>query len=508
MIFQQRVSRRFFLAGASGAVVSLPFLESLAPKRAGAADGAHPFLINLVQVYGVQQRYRFGGLHSGEREGFWPDLDTSGGRVNLSAGALPDIASNDRAVHELRGLEPHLAILRGVRFHELYEGHHETRRTQLFTGSAHNFERPDRSTEAHQNAWGRHESFDFKVARELDASRPILCGKNEQFAQMSFDQTVSRVSTESNPMTVYDQLFRSVSLTANEQRRRQLATDTVAAELNSIRIDTRLSSEDRSRLDRHFDALRDVERTLTCAIPEMSSPGLSNLRASLELVGTLQDDGSIRGEGPRYNDRNYNEETTQAFIEVLALGASCNAFRSAGIVTSGHYFAHTDVFSDPAERSRGFVTSYHPISHRTLSPDASNGFMSNVGEAEHHRIDQWHLRRFRFLVERLRDLGSLDDGVCLFTNEIATGAHEAADIPFILAGNCKGRLQNGFYADLHGPGTPDQNRCVPNNRLLNTIGAAMGLRSEDGAPLHDFGGIRPDGSRDEGGHIAELANFG
>jgi hypothetical protein len=508
MIFQQRVSRRFFLGGLGGAVVALPFLESLAPKRAGASDGAHPFLINFVQIFGVQQRYRFGGPHGGETERFWPDLDASAGRVNLSDGALPDIATNDRAVHELRGLEQHLAILRGVRFHELNEQHHETRRTQLLTGSAHNFERPisDRSSEHHQNAWGRHESLDFKVARELDASRPILCGKNTEFAQMSFDQTVSRVSTETNPMTVYDLLFRSVSLSANEQRRRQLATDTVAAELNSIRMDTRLSSEDRQRLDRHFDALRDVERSLTCMVPEMGSPSLSSLRASLAVVPTLQDDGMFHGESPIYQDRNYNQETTQAFMEVLALGASCNAFRSAGITTSGHYFAHTDIFSDEGERGQGFVTAYHPISHRTLSRDGS-GEWAGAGDMEHHRIDRWHLRRFRFLVERLRDLGALNEGVCVYANEIATGAHEAADVPFILAGNCKGRLQNGFYADLHGPGAPDQSRCIPNNRLLNTIGAAMGLRSADGAVLHDFGGIRPDGGVDEGGHIADLVNF-
>ena len=502
-----RIGRRLFLAGAGGSLVAVPMLESLAPRRARASDGALPFLIVFQQLFGVQQQARFGGPHSSEPEGFWPDLDVSSGMAALSDGSLPDVGVSDRALHELRGLEPHLAILRGVRMQEITANHHETRRAQLLTGSAHNYERPDPLSDHHMNAWGRNESLDFKLARELDGSRPILCGKNNGTFQISYDQTLASPSETRNPLTVYDTLFRTSTATAHEQLRRSLATDAVAAELSSLRADTRLSSEDRLKLERHFDALREVEVRLTCMVPELGTPGLANLARSLEDVPTRLDDGSIFGAGPRWQDRLYPEESTLAFMELLALGASCNAFRAATFAAEGYLFSNTDIFPEGGERERGFSAGYHGISHRTLSPEVGVGEWSGAGVNEHHRVDRWYARKFRFLVERLRELGALDQGVCVFTNEIATGAHDAVDVPFVLAGNCGGRLRTGFFADLHGPGAPDVNRLVPNNRLLNTIGAAMGLRSADGQPLHDFGGIREDGSVDEGGFVEPLVAF-
>ena len=51
-------------------------------------------------------------------------------------------------------------------------------------------------------------------------------------------------------------------------------------------------------------------------------------------------------------------------------------------------------------------------------------------------------------------------------------------MPYLLAGNAGGALKTGQYLDLGG---------VANNKILNTIGAAVGCTNEAGGPLDDFG---------------------
>ncbi|HTN82871.1 MAG TPA: hypothetical protein VL242_04280, partial [Sorangium sp.] len=62
-------------------------------------------------------------------------------------------------------------------------------------------------------------------------------------------------------------------------------------------------------------------------------------------------------------------------------------------------------------------------------------------------------------------------------------------VPYILAGGAAGYLKTGQFID----------RKVTNNKLLNTIGAAVGCTNGQGGPLDDFG----DESL-EGGLIDEL----
>ena len=51
-------------------------------------------------------------------------------------------------------------------------------------------------------------------------------------------------------------------------------------------------------------------------------------------------------------------------------------------------------------------------------------------------------------------------------------------MPWAIAGSAGGYLKQGQYIDAGG---------VTHNRMLNTIGAAVGLKNGSGGPLDDFG---------------------
>ena len=72
----------------------------------------------------------------------------------------------------------------------------------------------------------------------------------------------------------------------------------------------------------------------------------------------------------------------------------------------------------------------------------------------------------------------LDCGVAVFTNDLSNKWHSYENVPFILAGSCLGALQTGRYVDAGD---------VAHNKILSTIGAAVGCKNGNGDPLDDFG---------------------
>jgi len=72
----------------------------------------------------------------------------------------------------------------------------------------------------------------------------------------------------------------------------------------------------------------------------------------------------------------------------------------------------------------------------------------------------------------------LDAAYALWTSHVAIGpSHSFNNLPIVIAGGAGGFLRTGQYVDAGGVG---------NNRLLNTLITANGVR-RDGGPVVDFG---------------------
>ncbi len=121
-----------------------------------------------------------------------------------------------------------------------------------------------------------------------------------------------------------------------------------------------------------------------------------------------------------------------------------------------------------------FGATFHEISHRTGVENA---------DVLHHKMDRKLLGFYRSLLDRLAAYAMpggtlLDYGIAVYLNDVANKFHEYENVPYVLAGRAGGALKAGQYLDLGG---------VTNNKLLNTIGAAVGLMNGQGLPLDDFG---------------------
>jgi len=101
------ISRRRFLAGLGGAIVSLPLLESISFRRkeaSAAVVGAKVFSVFVRQGNGCQQGW------GDKPERFWPaDLGT------LTSDIL-GVTNEDRALSELADYADQLLLVRGTRF--------------------------------------------------------------------------------------------------------------------------------------------------------------------------------------------------------------------------------------------------------------------------------------------------------------------------------------------------------------------------------------------------------
>jgi len=126
--------------------------------------------------------------------------------------------------------------------------------------------------------------------------------------------------------------------------------------------------------------------------------------------------------------------------------------------------------------------SFHMISHRVLSDGGDAPAIPNAVEI-HARIVRLLMGQFGYLADKLlasatADGSLLDRGFALWTNQIANGAHDGRNLPYVIVGNANGRLKTGQFLDAGG---------VPHNQLLNSLLGAAEVRKTGGAPVDDFG---------------------
>ena len=221
-----------------------------------------------------------------------------------------------------------------------------------------------------------------------------------------------------------------------------------------------LGSADRARLETHFEAIRDTELTMACEL------GGSDVSAMTEIEDEVSSNGN-------------RVAVAKMMMNIAALTFSCDLNRSALVQMAGKSSDSTRYTVDGVLQN-----TFHRISHRIDSDGAEGDPIPNA-DYLHHRIDRIMADIFRHLLDRLSMYTGpsggrlLDDCVVGWTNECSNGPpHGRTNMPWVLAGSAGGFLRTGQYLDMGG---------VTNNKLLNTILSAHGLRSSDGGYFDSFG---------------------
>ena len=432
------INRRAFLRGAGTVAIGLPFLEGLQERSAWAAGAQPVFTLMMVGSCGVVGK------------NFFPSA--TGALTTAGLSGLGDAA----AVSALSAHAANLTFVKGVSWPQpnVTSCGHAEGLVQSLTGA-----KPGANG---QTAYSSGPSSDIVIGQAVNASgtdpialysavKPAYIADRISFRAAGAGQVRSG---DQNPYALYSRLMgltttTSTGTTTTDPAAAQLAAtrksinDLVKGELNSLMNNSALSSDDRGRLQQHFQSIRDTEVTMTnmglmCSLTGIDTTTLNGYKSSFSFKG----DGMI-------------ENIALLHMQLVALAFACNYNRVAtlqwGDGTDGTKY---DV---PSNSSLGW--SFHQISHRIMSD--SNVGNNPTAETAHHEIDIVRMKTLAKGLDAFNSRGLASNSIVMWTTHIADGpSHSGKNVPHILWGSGGGFLKTGQFIDAGS---------VTSNKLHNTI---------------------------------------
>ena len=307
------------------------------------------------------------------------------------------------------------------------------------------------------------ESVDNRMATAInpDGREPLtlMTGATQGYLPVVLSYRGAKMlrGADNDPFTVYKRMTglsgMDATTVAQIATRRKSVNDLIRGQLKSLLAGSALSSADRTRLDLHLSAIRDVEVKLACVLPDMRQR---------ELDGIDPVDGT-----------NY-VTVTQMHIDLVALSFACDYSRVATLQMGQGNDATQ--FSILGFMNGMTLPRYHQISHRIYS-DGATGDPIEGAQEMHQEIDKLHARLFVYLLDKLSSYGvpsggtMLDHSVAVWTNDLGHGvSHTYQNVPWVLAGSAGGYLKQGQYVDAGN---------VTHNQLLNTLLTAVGVMTNN-----------------------------
>jgi hypothetical protein len=311
---------------------------------------------------------------------------------------------------------------------------------------------------------GRNASIDqyLAVERGLGAETPhtsIVLGvgnaQPEIGASISYGEGGTPIPKCIDPAQTFSDLFGGALAGAQRDeidRQRRLGKsvlDVVSADL--ARLASRAPSSEKTKMDQHQAALRDIEKRLAGVDRSCPAPVPPD-RVRFAHVGAY--DGGVR----------YLDAITDLQVDLLARAIACDLTRFAslflGDLSRTHLFPELpdDVHSDVAHRydARLGERSGTPATWSTLAVQ-----------------NRYSYSKVARLLARLDEAAALDDTIVYISGDMGDPArHSSRGVPTIIAGGCGGHFKMGRYVDLRRETGGDG---VPNNRLLVSICQAFGV---------------------------------
>jgi hypothetical protein len=243
--------------------------------------------------------------------------------------------------------------------------------------------------------------------------------------------------------------------------------DILRPQISALLARTDLSQSDRTRLDQHLTAIRDIEigmQPTTHTIPEA-------------------DVAAMRQIDPRPYDQANREQAVRLFMQLMAFSVAANYTRVA-VLKIG------DRIDDHVYTINGQSFKFHDASHRTVS---------NALDLC-HAVDRIMMGHYKYLLDQVSQYTTatgplFDQGVTIWTNQCATGAHSFSNVPWILAGTSNGFFKKGQYLTVGTGQMPSGGQDGKGgdasvsgvNKMLNTLLQAAGVTQSSGSPTDNFG---------------------
>jgi hypothetical protein len=471
------MNRRLVLRGAGGLMLGLPLLEGFLPRTAAAQTSVRsPFVIIVVGDNGVCQAGSTLAGGTGEPEQFWP---TQTGALTKES-MLADKAT--RSTGELADHADRLLIVRGVNLPYSSNGcSHSAADAQILTGTS--------ITPGSTNCKAKGPSADTAIANAKNpAGRDPLVLHAGMFSPggTGFDIPgyVSYVQAEQarvyidSPYKAYQAITGVVgngtmpnpgeteAMTLRAARSKSI-NDLLRPQIQDLLARPELSKSDLDRLNQHLTAIRDIEINLT----------------STDLTIPDADIATMKEMDPKPYDQATREAAVKLFMQLMAFSAAAD-YTKAAVLKIG------DRIDDHVYTIDGVTQKFHDASHR----------QGQDSLAFHLAVDRMMLNHYKGLLDALAAYQTpygplIDQGVTIWCNQCATGAHSFSNVPWLLAGSAQGFFKQGQYVVV-GTGEMPSGRQDGRggdggvsgvNKMLNTVITAAGVTKADGAPTDDFG---------------------
>jgi hypothetical protein len=437
-----KLNRRRFLLTAGGVSLALPLLHAL-----GAPAQSEAFPKRLILLYNPN-----GTVH----DGWWPTDVISETEFTLGE------------IHQpLSSFRNRLLIVRGIDLASAAAGPggpHQRGIGTLFTGQT--LQEGDFVDGCGSRAgWANGISVDQEVAKHIGTVTPfgslelgVRATQADVQGRISYAGPGQPLPPMNSPLDVFKRLFSNFSPEATDNeidplhQRRQSVIDAVKAQFNLVR--QRTGADDREKLDRHLELIRDVERRLNA--------GVSGSCFMPDAPPDLAPD-----------DEQTMPEITRLQLDLLALALACDMTRVASVQISTALNRIRFSWLNSLEEG-------HALSH---SPDSDA--KAQAGLALRAR---WHAEQLAYLMDRLAaipegDGSVLDNTLIVWGNEVSRGnSHTHQTMPFLLAGGAGGYFRMGRYIEL--------STATSHCNLLVSILNAMGVETDTfGLPEYCTGAI-------------------
>lgn len=259
-----------------------------------------------------------------------------------------------------------------------------------------------------------------------------------------------------DPSRVYAELFGSPLGARKEELERERrigksVLDRVRADLN--RLQRRAPASERTKLEQHATALRDLEKRLGAAERSCAAPPAPAKFERLKAFG---------GGEPFF------DAITDLQIDLLARAMACDLTRVATL-----YLADLTRSKLVAELPEDI---HNDVSHRYDARDAKH---AGTPESWHKLAlqNRYSYGKVARLLQRLDEASVLASTLVHVSSDMGDPArHSSRQVPTLIAAGQQLGLRGGRYVDLrHGQGKQDG---VPNNRLLVSLCQLFGAEVE------------------------------
>ncbi|MBZ2185830.1 MAG: DUF1552 domain-containing protein [Bryobacter sp.] len=274
-------------------------------------------------------------------------------------------------------------------------------------------------------------------------------------SHIAWSSATTPLARELNPRAVYERLYRAAhGVGADTAQMDKLLLDRVQEDARKLR--TRISKEDRHRLDEYLSVMRSLEQRV-----ERSAAGDKR---------NWKPKSAIEAKGAPPERPADHAEHVKLMLDMIAVAFQTDTTRVAT-------FMFGNAVSNVSFRFlEGVNAGHHDVSHHGKDPDKLR---------QYQIINQWHVAQYAYLLRRLEgmregDKTVLDNSMVLFGSALQDGdRHWMHNLPMVLGGGGGGRVIGGQHI-VSGEDTPLANLYVS---MLEAFGAPVERFADSTGPL-------------------------